>query len=131
MRQGAPGDLLADIAVNRASLRAHAVSIRRHAVDAGRVDPAVVEVEQRADSNREIEFLIGPPRRSQLCRVVPGNRPGRGIHHVEECEEQFVLGVEPRGRRILNDARDELGIAEQFRRNCGVGVRSKRAIVPR
>jgi len=48
------------------------------------------------------------------------------IHLVDEAEERLVSIVERRCLDVAEDAGDEVGIAEQFRRNCGVGLDSKR-----
>jgi hypothetical protein len=96
---------------------------------AGGVDPAVIEVEEGADGDGEIDGFIVPPRGVEGLHVFGGDARRILIDLGDEAEEGFVLVVE-RGRfEVAQDALDELFAAEQFRRNCGVRLDSKRAFV--
>jgi hypothetical protein len=51
------------------------------------------------------------------------------VHRIHESKERFVLVVERRRFEIGQDAFNERGVPKQFRRNCGVGLQSKRTLV--
>jgi hypothetical protein len=52
------------------------------------------------------------------------------IHLVDESKQRFVPIVERRGLDTFEDTADERFVAKQFRRDRGVGLDSKRTIVP-
>jgi hypothetical protein len=98
-------------------------------VDTGRINPAVVEVEERADRNGVVDGGVRPAglvqrgdiRRSDVNRIA--------IDFIDETQECLLGFGERRRRDILDDSRDQGFVPEQFRRNCGVRFQSKRAIV--
>jgi hypothetical protein len=51
------------------------------------------------------------------------------VHRIDEAKERLVLVVERRRFEIGQDAFNERGVPEQFRRNCGVGLQSKGTLV--
>lgn len=51
------------------------------------------------------------------------------IHLIDESEQRLVPVVESRRLDIAEYTGDQVGIGQQFRRNCGVGFQSKRAVV--
>jgi len=96
---------------------------------AGGVDPPVVEIEERADGDREIERLVRPSRGPRGVHIRRGDVRRVVVHFVDEPEQRLVLIVEARRFEIREDRIDQGGIAKKFRRNCGVGLQSKRAVV--
>jgi hypothetical protein len=51
------------------------------------------------------------------------------VHLVEKAEEGFLGVAQGGGLEVLEDAFDERWIAEEFRRDRGVGVGSKGAVI--
>jgi hypothetical protein len=98
-------------------------------VDAGGVDPSIVEIEQRAHSDGEVQLLIAPPALANVIQI--GFEDGRRlvIYLVDEPEQRLVPLVETRRFDIPKHVMDEFVITKQFRRNCGVRLESKRAVV--
>ena len=98
-------------------------------MDTGRIDPPVVEVEQRAHRDREIERFVGPTGRPHNGDIRISDRRRRIVHLVDEPKQRLVLFVEP-GRPDIRQYRfDERLVAKQLRRNCGVRFQSKWAMV--
>ena len=121
--------LLPHVPVDRAPLGTRTVRRVGQRMDPRRVDPAVVEIEQRTDRDREVQLFIGPAGLSQPLRVFGGQRVRLAVHAFEKPEQQPVLLVQRGGGRVFDNALDERGISEQLRRNCGVGVDSKGALI--
>jgi hypothetical protein len=98
-------------------------------VDARRIDPAVVEIEQSADRDGVVDDLVIPTHSIKGLHV--GGRDGRrlAIDLVDESKQRFLFFTQARSFEIAQDARNQVLIAQQFRRNCGVGLESKRTIV--
>jgi hypothetical protein len=61
-------------------------------------------------------------RRRNVRRVV--------IHSVEEAPEHFLVVGNRRRFEIIEDRADEVFVAQQLRRDRGVRLRSKGAVVP-
>jgi hypothetical protein len=63
-------------------------------MNAGGVDPAVVEVEEGTDRQRVVRLLVAPATRAEALEV--GRREARRvvIDPVDETEERLVLVVE-------------------------------------
>lgn len=98
-------------------------------MDAGGINPAVVEVEEGADGDGVVDLLVGPAGLVQGGHVFGGDVGGIVIHFVEEAKEDFLGGRQGGGFEVREDGFDESGILEEFRRDRGVGVCSKGAVV--
>ena len=100
-------------------------------MDPGGVDPPVVEVEQGAHGDREIELFVRPcPPRAPTWNIGVADRRRRVVDLLDETKQRLVPFVEDRTTRdrpVTDSTRCR--VAEQFRRNCGVGFQSKRTIV--
>ena len=94
-----------------------------------RVDPPVVKIEQGADRNGEIKGFVRPSLGARDVQIDGRDRRRLVIHLVDESEERLVLFVEARGLQIGEDRVDQRRIAQEFRRNCGVGLQSKFAVI--
>ncbi len=100
-------------------------------VHTGGVDPAVIEIEERTNRNGVIDGRIRPAgfvqrgdiRRSDVYRIA--------IHLIDEAQQDFLARRQRRRFEIFNNGCDQGFIPQQFRRNCGVGFHSKRAIIAR
>ena len=115
--------------MHRRPLRALAMRLVGHRVHTGRVDPAIVEIEERADGNREVERLVGPARGASGIEIAFGNLRRLVIHLVDESKQRLVLFVEDRRFVVGQDGIDEGRIVQKFRRNCGVSLQSKGAMI--
>lgn len=89
-------------------------------MDTCRVNPPVVEVEQRADCYREIKRFVGPTGGAHGLEICLRDRGRRVVHLVDEAKQRLVLFVEPGRLEIRQHRFDEPGVAKQLRRNCGV-----------
>ena len=100
-----------------------------HGVNAARVDPAIVEVEERADGDGVVDCFVGEAGLVERCDVGRLNGKGIAVHFVHEAEESFLRLGEERSFEVREDAGHQFGAAEQFRRDRGVRLGSKRARV--
>lgn len=76
-----------------------------HRMDATRVDPPVVEIEQRADGNRIVDGFVGESYlvKSRDVRGLNGNRIV--VHLSNEAKQNFVRLGEQRCFDIGENAR--------------------------
>ena len=115
--------------MDRRSLRALTVRFVGHRVHTRRIDPAIVEIEQRADGDREIQCFVCPACRAGDFEITLDDFRRIVIDLVDESKQCLVLFVERRRFVVNQDRIDQRGIPEELRRNCGVGLQSKRAVV--
>lgn len=69
-------------------------------MDAGRIDPTVVEVEQGTDGDGVVDLFVGPVGFAQGLHVFSGDLWRVVVHFVEEAEEEF-FGVGQGGGFII------------------------------
>jgi hypothetical protein len=93
------------------------------------VDPSIVEVEERAYGNGEIDRVVVPSHFVEGLHVVARDSRRIAIDLVDEPEQGLVLFVQSGRIWILQDAPDKFLAAQQFRRDRGVRLDSKRAVV--
>jgi hypothetical protein len=98
-------------------------------MDACCVNPAIEEIEHRADRYREIERFVGPARCAHEVEIVVRDCRRLMIHLVNESKQRLVRFIECRRLEIGQDGVDQCRVAKKFRRNCGVGLQSKWAVV--
>lgn len=89
-------------------------------VNPGGVDPAIVKVEQCADSDGEIDRLVGPTVFIQPPHVVRCNVGRIPIDFRNEPEQRLVLLIKLGILQVPKRLPYEFLISKQFRRNCGV-----------
>ena len=53
------------------------------------------------------------------------------IDLFDEPEQRLVFVVEPRRFKILEHGRNQIAILQEFCRNCGMSLDSKRAVIAR
>lgn len=94
-----------------------------------RVNPAVIEIEQRAYRDGEVDRLVVPAGVVKRNHIVSGDTRRIMIHLRDKAEQRFVFLVERRRFQIVNHSLHQLLALQQFRRNCGVRLQSKRAVV--
>jgi hypothetical protein len=82
------------VAVDGGALRGSTVRFVGHLVHARRVNPAIVEIEQRADRDGEVERVIRPAGGAGDVEIAFGDRRRLVIHLVDESEQRLVLFVE-------------------------------------
>jgi len=98
-------------------------------VDPAGIDPAIVEVEQGANGDGEINGVILPAHGVERLDVSRLDAGRVVVHFGDEAEEGFVLCVEFGVFQIAQDPPDQFFIAQQFGRDRGVGLQSKWAVV--
>ena len=86
--------LLPHVAVDGRALTALTMGFVAQGVDAGGIDPAVVEIEERADGDREIQLLVRPAGGSHRIEIRGRDVRRVVIHRVDEAEERLVPVVE-------------------------------------
>ncbi len=102
-----------------------------HFAHSGGIDPAVVKIEQAADVDGIVDGFIGP-----AGVVHPGNVRGpdgdRVAVYFLDKPEQGLFRVRDGRSGVVGDDRIDLGaVFQQFRRNCGVALDSKRTLIAR
>ncbi len=121
--------LFADVAVDGGSFAAFAVGFLGHGVDAGGVDPTVIEIEEGADGDGVVYGVVGPTYFVKGLHVVGAHGGGIVVDLPDEAQQGFLFLGESGGFQVAEYALDQLFTAQQFSRNCGVGLQSKGAIV--
>ncbi len=111
------------------ALAAGAVGFVREGVDAGGVDPAVIEVEEGTDGDGVVDLLVGPAGGVEGYHVGGGDGMGGGVDLVEEAEEGFLGGGKGGGFEVGEDGLDGFFTAKEDRRDRGVGLDSEGAMV--
>ena len=74
------------------------------------IDPAIVEIEERADGDGEVDGFVGPADLTERGHIVGCDARGIVVDLVDEAEQGLVLLVERRGFEIVDDAFDEFVI---------------------
>jgi len=93
------------------------------------IDPAIVEIEHRAHRDSEINGVVVPTGGIQRLHVLRRDARRIVIHFIDEAEQRFVLFVQLRMSQVPQYAPDQFLIAQQLRRDRGVRLQSKRAVV--
>ena len=107
-------------------------------MDAGSVDPAIIKIEEGADSNGVIDGLVVPSGGVKRLHVVGRNLRRVAVHLVDEAQKHFFFFTEAGGFKIAKDRLYELLAKlratfplQKYRRDRGVGLQSERAIIAR
>jgi hypothetical protein len=82
------------VSLHRHALRAKAVGVVRHRVNAGSVNPPVVEVEQRAHRHGEIDRIVCPACFADGVQIRCSDSRGVVIDLVDEPEQRLVTVVQ-------------------------------------
>jgi hypothetical protein len=101
----------------------------RHRMHTRRIDPPVVEVEEGANRDSKVEFLVCPLGGARLFEIIGTNTRRVAVDLVEQPEESLVTVVERRRLNVTKDGVDEFSVTKQYRRNCGVRLDSKRTTI--
>jgi hypothetical protein len=121
--------LFADVSSGCTPFASSAVRFLGKWVDPGGIDPAVVEVEEGADGDGVPDLFVVPTLLVERDHVGGTNVGRIVIDLVDEAEHGFLAVVEGRGIEVSEDGFDEGVIVVEFRRDRGVRLRSKRAVV--
>lgn len=100
-----------------------------HRVNTAGVDPTVIEIEQCTNSNRIIDRLVRISDRVQRFYVVRLNGNRFEIHLTHKTQQSLLSFRKRAAIKIGEYAIHELLAAEQFRRDRGVRLRSKRTLI--
>lgn len=118
-----------DVPLGRQAMARHLIAEGRHVLDSSRVAPAVVEIEQGADTDGVVERLVRPAGAAGFFDVFARDLVRGAIDFGEELEQR-LFGVGDRRRRVvLQYSLDQRPVPQQFRRDRGVRADSKRALV--
>lgn len=96
---------------------------------AGRVNPAVVKVEQAADRDGVIDSFIRPAGALHLVNIFLANLIRCAIDLIDEGEQGFLFVRQTRDAIIIEDLLDEFRVFQKRRSTCGVRADSERAII--
>ena len=113
----------------RGSLPELPMRLFRHGVNAGGVNPAVIKVEQRADREGVIDRFVRPAYSVKNLHVVGRYFPRPMVRLGDEPKKSLILLGESGLLQIFDCATHQFFAAQQFRRNCGVILGSKRTVV--
>jgi hypothetical protein len=119
----------ARVAMDGRSLGAGGMCGIAHRAHAARVDPTVVKVEQRANGDGVIDRLVCIAFRMQSFDVLRLNGVRFIIYLSNKPHQGLFRFRQHGGFEIGKDARNEFFAAEQFRRDRGVRLRSKRTLI--
>jgi hypothetical protein len=106
-------------------------TVRRiaHRVNAASINPAIVEIEERANRNRVVDRFIAIANRVQSSNVFRLDPNRISIHFPYKTKKLFLRIRQRAALRILQHTFHQFGIVQQFRRDRGVRLRSKRTFV--
>jgi len=122
--------LLPHIPMHRTPLPSRPMRLIRQRMHSRRINPSIVKIEQRANRDREIDCLVRPAHRVQRLHILGRNPRRIMVDFVNKAEQRLLFLRERRAFQILQHAPHQLLAAQQFSRNCGVRLQSKRTVVP-
>ena len=94
MRRGPARISAADVTELGASLGPLSVGLVGQCVNPGRINPPVIEVEQGAHGDGEIERFVRPTGCTRSVDIGSGDRRRRMVHLVDETKQRLVSIVE-------------------------------------
>lgn len=104
--------LLANVSVLGRSLGELQVSRITHGVDSSGVDPAIIEVKERANRDGEVNGLVSPPHFAQGRHVFRGDARRVVIHFADKAQEGLVFFRKRRGFQIFERLANQLSTAK-------------------
>jgi len=104
--------LLANVSVLGRSVGELQVSGVTHGVDSRGVDPAIIEVKERADRDREVNSLVSPSHFAQGRHVFRGDARRVVIHFADKAQEGLVFLRKRRGFQIFERLTNQLCTAQ-------------------
>lgn len=84
------------------------MSFVRQRMDAARIDPTVIEIEQRANRDGEVKSFVIPSRCPRGFEIGRLNARRIVVHCVYKTEENFMLLIQRGGFQIAQNAPDQL-----------------------
>ncbi len=117
------------IAARREKLPRCGIRRGRHVVDAGGIDPGVVEVEESAHRDGIVEGVICPARCPGALDILNSDLVRRTVHHLQKIEESPLLVRDRRGPMVREYRIDEISIPQKLSRDRGMGTGSETAFV--
>ena len=76
---------------------AYAVRFIRKRMYAAGIDPPIIEIEQGADRDRQIDGIVIPTGGVKWLHIFRRNSRRVVIHLMHETKQSFMLFVQPRG----------------------------------
>ena len=104
--------LLANVSVLGRSVGELQVSGVTHGVDSRGVDPAIIEVKERADRDGEVDSLVSPSHIAQGRHVFRGDARRVVIHFGDKAQEGLVFLRQRRGFQIFDSLANQLSTAK-------------------
>jgi hypothetical protein len=120
----------ARVSIGRGALSTLPVRFLGQGVHPAGVDPTIVEIEERTHRDGEVDRFVIPTCGPKRLQIFGRDIRGVVIHLADETEQRLVFLIDRRVLQIAEDAPDEILATQKFRRNCGVGLYSKRTVVP-
>src|SRR5438552_1488025 len=81
-----------EVTLGRQPFPRHLIAERRHVAHTSRIDPVVIELEQRADGDRIVKGLIRPTRLPRSIDILLTDRRRVVDHLFYKTVERSVLG---------------------------------------
>jgi len=100
-----------------------------HGMHPARVDPPVIEVKKRANRQRVIDGFVCVAVGVQGFYIARPDGDRVLIDLADKPQECFLSVRQRSSFNILQDALDQIFTTQKFRRDRGVGFRSKRAVI--
>lgn len=94
--------------MSRGTFAAFAMRFVRQRVNACGVDPSIVEIEERANGDGEIDRFIRPARVVQWHHVFGANPRRFAIDLVDEAQQNLFRLAEPRRLEVAKNPPDQL-----------------------
>jgi hypothetical protein len=108
------------ITVQGRALSTYAVAFIGKCMNAAGIDPPVVEVEESAHCNRQIDGVIVPTGGVQRMHVFARNARRVMIHFMNKTEQGFVLFIQRAGLQVAQYALHQFFVTQEFGRDRGV-----------
>jgi len=113
----------------RETFAGHFVGHGRHICYARRVDPVIVELEERTDGDRVVESFVRPAGLENSIDIDLADRRRIVDHLSNEGVERSILARERSDVEVGENALDELLVSQQLRRDRGVGADSEQTLI--
>lgn len=93
-------------------LAALAMGLLREGVDSAGIDPAIVEIEECANGDGEINGLVVPALCVQWLHVASRNIGRIVIDFINKAQQRFIFIIQPTCLQIVENALDQFFAAQ-------------------
>ena len=121
--------------MQRGPAAALAVSLFRQCVNSACINPAIVKIKKGAGGNGEVNRFIIPTGGAKRMHIFRRDPRRIFVYFANKTKERLVLVVQAGSFQIVQHAPNQFPVTgtffnKQFRRDRGVGLQSKWALVP-